>query len=60
MKLIKNRNREEYLRTFKPNEKELIKDTLEKAFKKKGKRKRGDLWYLLIRLSTQKLIFHPT
>ena len=42
MKLIKGRNREEYLRTFKKGEREQIKDALEIAFQKK-KRKIGDL-----------------
>lgn len=37
MKLIKNRNREEYLRTFSKEERQQIKDTLEKAFYKKKK-----------------------
>jgi len=33
------RNREQYLRTFAKGERELMKETLEKAFKKKKKEK---------------------
>jgi hypothetical protein len=40
--IIKDRNREEYLRTYKKGERDRIKELLEKAFQKK-KKERGKI-----------------
>ena len=37
--MIKNRNREDYLRTFEKGEREKIEDAIERAFQKKKKQR---------------------